>query len=150
MGGGALHHLKDTMQPGPRNPFLADSSNPIGHGRSDQQDNVPWRGPEGPSEVLPDDAIQYQWTGAGNFGQLISPVYPDGKSPKNDVVVIVRALVDEFGNVVTASATSGPAFKRKVKEAAVEAAKGATFQPAMKEGVAGRMYVDVKVVFPAR
>lgn len=67
------------MQPGPRNPFLADSSNPIGHGRSDQQDNVPWRGPEGPTEVLPGDAMQFQWMGAGNFGQLISAEYPDGK-----------------------------------------------------------------------
>lgn len=67
------------MQPGPRNPYLADSSNPIAHGRPDQQDNVPWSGPEGPPEVLPDDAIQYQWTGAGNFGQLISAPYPDGK-----------------------------------------------------------------------
>ncbi len=67
------------MQPGPRNPYLADSSNPIGHGRSDQQDNVPWRGPEGPTEILGPDDLQYQWTGAGNFGQLISPVYPDGK-----------------------------------------------------------------------
>jgi len=67
------------MQPGPRNPFLADSSNPIGHGRSDQQDNVPWRGPEGPTETLDDSSIQYQWMGAGNFGQLISAPYPDGK-----------------------------------------------------------------------
>ena len=67
------------MQTGPRNPFLADSSNPIGHGRSDQQDNVAWRGPEGPSAVLSHTDIQYQWTGAGNFGQLISAPYPDRK-----------------------------------------------------------------------
>ena len=37
------------MQPGPRNPFLADSENPIAHGRCDQQDSTALTGP--PSEV---------------------------------------------------------------------------------------------------
>ena len=67
------------MNHGPRNPYLADSGYPIGHGRSDQQDNVAWRGPEGPTETLAADGIQYTWTGAGNFGQLISSRYPDGR-----------------------------------------------------------------------
>ncbi len=67
------------MRRGPRNPYLADSSNPIAHGRSDQQDNAAWRGPEGPTETLADEDVQFRWLGAGNFGQLISGTYPDGK-----------------------------------------------------------------------
>ena len=70
------------MQTGPRNPFLADSQNAMAHGRPDQQDNVPWRGPEGPSEILDPadtDDIQYAWLGPCHFGGLTSGVYPDGK-----------------------------------------------------------------------
>jgi len=71
--------MEPSMQPGPPNPYLADSSYAIGHGRSDQQDNATWRGPEGPTETLGEGDLQYIWTGAGNFGQLISGAYPDGK-----------------------------------------------------------------------
>ena len=67
------------MQTGPRNPFLADSSNAMAHGRCDQQDNVAWRGPEGPSEVLGEDDIQYSWLGPCHFGCTISGPYPDGR-----------------------------------------------------------------------
>lgn len=67
------------MRTGPRNPFLADSSYPIAHGRSDQQDNSPLRGPEGPTAVIGDDERQYAWLGPGHFGSLISGPYPDGK-----------------------------------------------------------------------
>jgi hypothetical protein len=64
---------------GPRNPFLADSSYAMAHGRCDQQDNVSWRGPEGPGEVLGGDDIQYAWLGPGHFGGIISSPYPDGR-----------------------------------------------------------------------
>ncbi|GJM39168.1 MAG: hypothetical protein DHS20C19_25350 [Acidimicrobiales bacterium] len=68
------------MQTGPRNPFMADSSYAVAHGRSDQQDNVPWRGPEGPTEVLDEAAdLQYAWLGPCHFGHLTSSPYPDGK-----------------------------------------------------------------------
>lgn len=67
------------MSVGPANPFLADSTYPIAHGRSDQQDSIAGPGPEGPSEVLGDDDIQFTWLGSGNFGQLISGLYPDGR-----------------------------------------------------------------------
>ncbi len=67
------------MRVGPRNPFLADSSYPIAHGRSDQQDNTDIAGPEGPTAVLADDDRQYAWLGPGHFGSLISGPYPDGK-----------------------------------------------------------------------
>ena len=68
------------MDSGPKNPFLADSSYGVAHGRSDQQDNVPWRGPEGPTEVLDGSAdVQYSWLGPCHFGHLTSGRYADGK-----------------------------------------------------------------------
>ena len=68
------------MRTGPKNPFLADSSYAIAHGRCDQQDNVSWRGPEGPTEVLAEATdLQYAWLGPCHFGSLISGPYPDGK-----------------------------------------------------------------------
>ena len=68
-----------TMAVGPRNPFLADSEYPIGHGRCDQQDNTAVTGPVGPTEVLGADDIQYAWLGPGHFGGLVSGPYPDGR-----------------------------------------------------------------------
>ena len=67
------------MQQPPRNPFLAASGNAMAHGRSDQQDNVAWRGPEGPGGELGDTDIQYTWTGPCHFGCMISGRYPDGR-----------------------------------------------------------------------
>ena len=59
---------------GPRNPFLADSSYPIAHGRCDQQDNSPVRGP-----TAIDGDVSYAWVGPGHFGGLISAPYADGR-----------------------------------------------------------------------
>ena len=67
------------VRSGPRNPFLADSGNAMAHGRCDQQDNTPGRGPEGPTEVLGADDIQYTPLGPGHFGGVISGRYPDGR-----------------------------------------------------------------------
>ncbi len=64
---------------GPRNPFLADSGYAIAHGRCDQQDNTPGRGPEGPAEVIDAGGRQHAWLGPGHFGGLISSPYPDGR-----------------------------------------------------------------------
>ena len=64
---------------GPRNPFLADSGYAIAHGRCDQQDNTPGRGPQGPTRVLGSDDIQYSALGPGHFGGLISSRYPNGR-----------------------------------------------------------------------
>jgi hypothetical protein len=68
-----------SMTPGPRNPFLADSSYALAHGRCDQQDNSPVDGPTGPTEVLGEADIDYVWLGPGHFGGLTSGTYPDGK-----------------------------------------------------------------------
>jgi len=70
------------MQSGPRNEFLADSTNAMAHGRPDQQDNVAHAGPGGPSETLdPADPadVQHAWLGPCHFGGLVSGLYPDGK-----------------------------------------------------------------------
>ncbi|MED5221435.1 MAG: hypothetical protein VYD11_07355 [Actinomycetota bacterium] len=66
-----------------RNPFLADSENPIAHGRCDQQDStvidgpLPTGGSDG--QVLGEGDLQYTWLGPGHFGGLISGPYPDGQ-----------------------------------------------------------------------
>ncbi|MEM9464153.1 MAG: hypothetical protein AAGA90_02215 [Actinomycetota bacterium] len=67
------------MQQPPSNPFLAASGNAMAHGRSDQQDNVPWAGPEGPGGTLGDTDLQYTWMGPCHFGGMISGRYPDGR-----------------------------------------------------------------------
>ena len=64
---------------GPRNPYLADSGYPIAHGRCDQQDNSPVKGPTGPTEVLGPDDLTYTWLGPGHFGGMTSSTYPDGR-----------------------------------------------------------------------
>jgi hypothetical protein len=64
---------------GPRNPFLADSGYAIAHGRCDQQDNSPRRGPTGPTATLTPDDLTYVTIGPGHFGELISSPYPDGR-----------------------------------------------------------------------
>jgi hypothetical protein len=64
---------------GPRNPFLADSGYAIAHGRCDQQDNSPVRGPTGPTAVLRPNDLRYAAIGPGHFGELISSPYPDGR-----------------------------------------------------------------------
>jgi hypothetical protein len=51
----------------------------MAHGRCDQQDNVKWRGPEGPTEVLTDSDVQYTWLGPCHFGGVTSGCYPDGR-----------------------------------------------------------------------
>lgn len=67
------------MQPGPHNPYLADSVYAMAHGRCDQQDNVAGRGPEGPTEALGSADVRYTWLGPGHFGGMISSPYPDGR-----------------------------------------------------------------------
>ena len=72
------------MTVGYRNPFLANSQNPIAHGRCDQQDCTPIAGAlpaGGPQvgEVLGTGDLQHTWLGPGHFGGLISGEYPDGR-----------------------------------------------------------------------
>lgn len=71
------------MKVGYRNPFLANSENPISHGRCDQQDCTELSGAlpankSGAGDVLTEDDRQFTWLGPGHFGGLISGTYPDG------------------------------------------------------------------------
>jgi hypothetical protein len=63
----------------PRNPFLADSVNPLGHGDSGQQAALPVRGPKDPGRSLASDDIQYTHVGPAHFGAYASSPYPDGR-----------------------------------------------------------------------
>lgn len=62
-----------------RNPFLADSVYPLGHGDPAQQDTVWVPGPENPGERLTSDEVRYVATGPGHFGAYTSSPYPDGR-----------------------------------------------------------------------
>mgnify|MGYP003310210932 CR=1 FL=1 len=75
--------LGNQMTAGWRNPFLADSENPIAHGRCDQQDSTVIEGPipagGADGQVLDEGDLQYTWLGPCHFGGLISGPYPDGR-----------------------------------------------------------------------
>jgi TonB family protein len=83
--------------------------------------------------------------------ELPKPVMPpDVRALKEDAVYVVRVLVDEHGKVLTAIVDSGPNFKRRLREAAPEAAKKAVFQAASRDGVTGRMWTEVRIVYKAQ
>ncbi len=63
----------------PRNPFLADSVYPVGHGDSAQQDALPVAGPDDPGPAFEADGIQYAHVGPAHFGAYTSSPYPDGR-----------------------------------------------------------------------
>jgi len=81
--------------------------------------------------------------------RLAQTIYPDDKKPKTEMVVNLIVLVDEHGKVLTASVTSGGGFRRRYRGPAVETAKRSEFIPAMKDGVAGRMWTEMRIVFEA-
>ena len=62
-----------------RNPYLADSVNPMAHGDPAQQDAVPVAGPADPGPRLSADEVQYTSTGPAHFGAFTSSPYPDGR-----------------------------------------------------------------------
>ena len=63
----------------PQNPWLAASSNPIGHSNAAQQDSVQQPGPQGPGRVLTADELGYRHLGPAHFGALTSGLYADGR-----------------------------------------------------------------------
>lgn len=62
----------------PRNPFAADSTQPMPHGDSAQQDTTAVMGPLDVARQLDDDEIIYQFLGPGYIGGFTSSPYPDG------------------------------------------------------------------------
>jgi protein TonB len=61
--------------------------------------------------------------------------------------VVVRVLVDENGRVVDAVAEQGDRSNVGFGAAALEAARKASFRPALKEGVPARMWLELPVDF---
>lgn len=111
----------DAANPAPRNPHLADSTNPIGHTTSAQQDSVPQPGPVGPSRTLDDFELQYRHTGPFQFGTSISGVYPDGKRVfwSNGANGVFKAEHDSF-NIIDRFPVEGKEFSRPEIENALE------------------------------
>jgi len=87
----------------PRNPFLADSSYPLGHGDSAQQDALPVAGPRDPGPALAPDEIQYAPVGPAHFGAYTSGPYPDGRRViwSNGLDRIVKVDFDTFEVLAT-------------------------------------------------
>ena len=70
-----------------------------------------------------------------------------GRKLKEELTVVVRVLVDEQGGVSRALIASGPSFRRNYRDAALEAARQARFQPARRGDTLGRMWTEVRVTF---
>jgi hypothetical protein len=89
--------------PPPRNPFLADSSNSIGHGDPAQQDSVPQPGPDDPGPRLGRRDIDYAHVGPAHFGANTSGRYPDGRRVmwSNGLDRIVKIDHDSFEVLAT-------------------------------------------------
>ncbi|MEM9013716.1 MAG: hypothetical protein AAGB02_01285 [Pseudomonadota bacterium] len=61
-----------------RNPFLADSVNPLPHGDPGQQDSSMIPGPMDITRRLESEEVAYQFLGPGSFGAYVSAEYADG------------------------------------------------------------------------
>jgi hypothetical protein len=87
----------------PRNPFLADSVYPLGHGDSAQQDALPVAGPKDPGRPLTPDDIQYTHVGPAHFGAYTSSPYPDGRRViwSNGIDRIVKVDFETFEVLAT-------------------------------------------------
>jgi len=87
----------------PRNPWLADSSYPIGHGTAAQQDSVPQAGPGGPGHPLEPSEIAWAPVGPAHFGASTSSPYPDGRRVmwSNGLDRIVKLDHDDFRVLAT-------------------------------------------------
>ena len=76
---GAMGEARALPNAAPQNPYLAASSNPMGHGTSAQQDSFRVAGPVGPTRRLTPDQIETVHLGPLHFGANTSSPYPDGR-----------------------------------------------------------------------
>jgi TonB family protein len=75
--------------------------------------------------------------------------YPDGfKAPKDEIFVMVEVLVGENGRVITARIAPRESAKKRFKDLALAEAKKASFRPATKNGVIGKMWATIRVPLP--
>ena len=87
----------------PRNPYLADSVYPLGHGDAAQQDALPVPGPRDPGAQLTAEQVRYAASGPGQFGANTSGPYPDGRRVywANGLDRIVKIDFDSFEVLAT-------------------------------------------------
>ena len=78
-GVGAVGDTPSLPNAAPQNPYLAKSSNPMGHGTSAQQDSTRTAGPVGPTRRLAPGEIDYVHLGPLHFGANYSSPYRDGR-----------------------------------------------------------------------
>ena len=80
--------------------------------------------------------------------ELPPPVEPEGgRRLRDELIVVVRVLVEPDGSVGRALISEGPTFRRKYRDAALEAAERARFRPARRGNTLGRMWTEVRVRF---
>jgi len=71
----------------------------------------------------------------------------DARKLKSEMTVVVEVLVDERGDVSETRIGRAPLFRGKFREAALETATAARFQPAQRDNTVGRMWTEVHVTF---
>ncbi len=107
----------------PRNPFLADSVYPLGHGDPGQQDALPVPGPEAPGPALAPGEIDYAHVGPAHFGAYTSSAYPDGRRViwSNGVDRIVKVDFDSFEVLATYWVPGAERFDEAQADASIAA-----------------------------
>jgi TonB family protein len=85
---------------------------------------------------------------APEIQELPSYAYPQAaKGSGRRVTIRVAVLVDESGQVIDARVREGDRSGLGFEEAALEAARKARYFPATRDGVAGKMWTDLELVF---
>ncbi|HSU82696.1 MAG TPA: TonB family protein [Thermoanaerobaculia bacterium] len=85
---------------------------------------------------------------APEIQELPSYAYPQAaKGSGKRVTIRVAVLVDESGQVIDARVREGDRSGLGFEEAALEAARKARYFPATRDGVAGKMWTDLELVF---
>jgi hypothetical protein len=107
----------------PKNPYLADSSYPIGHGTSAQQGSVPTAGPRGPSRTLLPEEIRYAPLGPAHFSANTTGPYPGGRRVlwSNGLDRIVKVDHDSFEVLATFFLPGAERYTESRAEASIAA-----------------------------
>ena len=86
-----------------RNPYLADSVNPMAHYDPSQQDAVAVAGPSDPGPRFDPDEVRYLPAGPGQFGAFTSSPYPDGRRVlwSNGLDRVVKVDFDDYEVLAT-------------------------------------------------
>ncbi len=107
----------------PPNPFLAASTNALGHGTSAQQDATPTPGPAGEaSRTLEPSELAYTHLGPGHFGANISGPYADGRRVlwSNGFDRVVKVDHDSFEVLATFPLPDAPWYPPERADVEIE------------------------------